>query len=825
MERKLEPLKPEQLRRRCGMDFLPFETTNDLEILDGVIEQERAVVSLKTGLSIDKRNFNIFVAGASGTGRTTIVRSIVSEVASKRPVPPDWVYVQNFKEKESPVAIRLPAGKGRELAEEMERLVEGLRDEVPKVFRAKEHQEEIQEIVSESLAREQEQFTNLSKLAGEVGFSVKSTKTGLITVPMVEGKLLSNKEYDNLSDEDKAVIEERRRLLDPMIHEFVAKSRSIETVTQEKIKRKQLRLAEKVTSGPIRKLKRKFNRVKEVKSYLEAVQRHMIENLGRFMKEEGMPATPQEMAGREFVDYQVNVLVDNSELSGSPVIIEARPNYYNLFGKIEKKVENGVYFTDFTLVKAGSVLKANGGYLLINTNDLFAYGLVWENLKSVLRYRQVAIEDIGEHLGYLPTSGLKPQPVPIDLKIILVGPPHVHEMLHRYDEDFRKLFQVKSEFDYEMRRGERNVVEYARFVATTCKNEKLRPVTRDGVASVVEFGSRLVESQNRVTLQFNQICNLLIEADVLAAEAGSKVIDAEHVARAEKQRAYRMSLVEEKIREDILDGTVFVDTDGKRVGVINGLAVYEIGDYTFGKPSRITSVVWAGKSGVINIERESRLSGRIHSKGVMIISGYLGAMFGQLTSPSLSVSVCFEQSYGPIDGDSASGAELFSILSALAGVPIRQDFAVTGSVNQHGEIQPVGGINEKIEAWFDLCQLKGLTGTQGVMIPRANVGHLMLKHEVVEAVAQGLFSVVPISTVEEGLEVLTGVVAGGRTAEHEFLPEGSILALAAARIASFDADEEDEEPVSAEGEAEEDSGCADGSCEESESDDDAGDED
>jgi predicted ATP-dependent protease len=786
LKKTVKPLKATELLRTCDLKLFQFETTEDLQILEGVIEQERAVRSLKTGLSIDRRNYNIYVAGASGTGRTTIVRSILKETAERRPSPPDWVYVYNFKDKEAPCALEMPAGKGRAFADDMEVLVEALREDLPAAFRDKEYQSEIQEIVSESLTTEHEFFAALSRKAEEVGFAVKSTKTGLITVPLIDGRTISNKEYEALSEDGKKAIEERRRSLEPHIHEFVSKTRAIENRTQERIKRKQFAVAKKVTTSPIRRLKRRHGKTPGIRDYLDAVQANMLENLAKFVREEGPGEGPNEGMERDFVEYRVNVVVDNRERKGAPVIVEPRPTYYNLFGKIEKKVENGVYFTDFTMIKAGSVLKANGGYLLINTNDLFAYPLVWENLKSILRYRQTTIEDLGEHLGYLPTSGLKPQPIPINLKIVLVGPPYVYELLYRHDEDFRKLFQIKSEFDYEMPRNTETMLEYARFVATTCRNEKLRPVNRDGVAAIIEFGSRLVESQRKVTLQFNQIANLLVEADALAGEAGKTVIERPHVEDAIRQREFRLSLLEEKVREDILDQSVLIDVEGKRIGAVNGLAVYEVGDYLFGKPSRITASVYAGKGGLINVERESRLSGNIHSKGVLIISGYLGSTFAQRRSLSLTVSVCFEQSYGYVDGDSASSAELFSILSALANVPLVQGLAVTGSVNQHGDIQPVGGINEKVEAWFLLCKARGLTGDQGVVIPRANVPNLMLRAEVLDAVEAGQFHVYPISRVEEGIEILSGMAAGKPTPDFHFKPARSVFALADETLDRYD---------------------------------------
>ncbi len=772
-------LTSKQLQKRCDASQFKFKTTAELDVLEGVIEQERAVRSLKTGLNIDKRNYNVFVAGASGTGRTTIVRTIIKDAAGRRPTPSDWALVYNFRDRERPCALEFPPGKGRKFAADMDWLVDHLKEELPRAFRERDHQEEVQQIVSGSLVMEHENFVELSEQAASVGFSVKSTKTGLVTVPLKEEKALTNKEYEALTPEEKKEIEERRRQLDPHIHDFVSKTRDIEAGTQAGIKRKQESLARQVCSRPIRRLKRRYSKVKRVGDYLSGVRDHILANLARFVAEPEEGGNPVvEAALRSFVEYKVNVVVDNGELEGAPLIVEPRPSYYNLFGKVEKKVENGVYFTDFTMVKAGSVLRANGGYLLINTNDLFAYPLVWENLKTILRYRESTIEDMGEHLGVLPTSGIRPEPIPVSMKIVLIGPAHVYDLLYRHDEDFRKLFQVKSEFDFEMKRTADSVDQYARFVATTCRNEGLRQVTADGVAAIVEFGSRLVDSKERVTLQFNEICNMLIEADSLAGEDSVDLITRGHLAEALAQREYRLSLLEEKLREEILEHSIFIAVSGDRVGAVNGLAVYEVGNALFGKPARITAAVYAGKAGIVNVERESKLSGRIHSKGILIISGYLGATFGQTEPLSVTVSVCFEQSYGHIDGDSASIAELSAILSSLSGVPLKQGFAVTGSVNQQGDVQPVGGINEKIEAWFQLCLEEGLTGEQGVVIPAANVRNLMLKDEVVAAVADGRFAVHTVSRVEEAVEILTGRSAGQAGPKGRYGPEDSVYALA-----------------------------------------------
>ena len=783
-KKRIRELKPRQLRKTCDPAAFKFKTTAELEPFDGVIEQGRAVDALDLGLSLQKRNYNVYVAGASGTGKTTIARSMLAKLATDRSVPDDWVYLHNFRNREAPQAVWLKPGKGIQLRADMVELILGLTSDLPKAFQSKTHQEQVQEVVSQSIEKEHELFSDLSRKASENGFVVKSTKSGIVTIPMLGEKVLSNKDYESLSPPDRKDIEGRRKRLDPAVNEFLQKARRLEARTQRSVRKIQLQLGRNVIAAPVNRVKRRFARLGQqpkLRTWFSEVSKFILENLALFLPQENqeMP-DPAEMS-----EFKVNVVVDNSDTAGAPVISEQRPTFYNLFGRIEKKVENGIYFTDFTMIKAGSVLMANGGYLIIQAHDLFMYPLVWENLKSILRYKAITIEDIGETMGFLPTSGLRPEPIPIELKVVLVGPYYAYEILHRYDEDFRKLFQVVAEFDSEIRRTARTLEEYSRFIATTCKREGLRPVDCEGVAAVVEYGGRLVESQKHVTLQFNEVCNLLIEADHYAMRKRSRTIRRSHVEQASRTRDYHRGLFQEKIAEQYRDEMILVETKGTRVGVVNGLAVYQMGDHAFGKSARITASVFAGRAGIINVEREVRLSGPTHSKGIMIISGFLGDRFARTRPLSMTVSLVFEQSYGMIDGDSASSAELYATLSSLSRVPLRQDLAVTGSVNQLGQIQPIGGVNEKVEAWFRLCKERGLTGDQGVMIPIQNVQNLMLADEVIEAVEAGKFHVYPIETIEEGVELLTGMEAGEMDKDCGY-PKGSLYELCLFHLDLFD---------------------------------------
>jgi len=792
-KKRIRELKPRQLRKTCDPAGFKFKTTADLDPFEGVIEQRRAVDALDLGLSLQKRNYNVYVAGASGTGKTTIARSMLGKLAKDRSVPDDWVYLHNFRNKEAPQAVWLKPGKGGQLQADMTELVQGLISDLPKAFQSKVHQEQVQEVVSGSIEKEHELFSDLTRRATDHGFVVKSTKSGIVTIPMLGEKVLSNKDYEGLSDKDRRDIEGRRKRLDPAVNEFLQKARRLEARTQKAVRKLQIQLGRAVISAPINRIKRRYSRLGQqpkLRTWFTEVSKFVLENLALFL-----PQDEQEMPDpTEMSEFKVNVVVDNGDTEGGPVISEQRPTFYNLFGRIEKKVENGIYFTDFTMIKAGSVLRANGGYLILQAHDLFMYPLVWENLKSILRYKAITIEDIGETMGFLPTSGLRPEPIPIELKVILVGPYYAYEVLHRYDEDFRKLFQVVAEFDSEIRRTARTIEEYARFIATTCKREGLRPLDREGAAAVVEYGGRLVESQKHVTLRFNEVCNLLIEADHFAGRKRSRTIRRAHVAQAAKTRDYHRGLFQEKIAEQYRDEMLLVETEGARAGVVNGLAVYQTGDHSFGKSARITASVFAGRAGVINVEREVRLSGPLHSKGVLIISGFLGDRFARTRALSMTVSLVFEQSYGMVDGDSASCAELYATLSALSRVPLRQDLAITGSVNQLGQVQPIGGVNEKIEAWFRLCKERGLTGTQGVMIPVQNAQNLMLADEVIEAVEAGRFHVYPVETIEEGIELLTGLEAGVMDAEGGY-PKGSLYETCLQHLDLFD----DEPPPDGDG--------------------------
>jgi len=769
-----------QMNHRVPLKSLRFETTEALAPLEEVIEQERALKALQVGLRIQKRNFHVYISGASGTGKSSILKRLLREVALPNPVPPDWCLVHDFRHPEAPQALSLPPGMGTRLRAMMETFVTDLQAEVPKAFHAKPHQERIQRILNDGLEQENRAFLELSREASQIGFMVKQTKEGLMTLPLLDGKPIGNKEYADLSEEQRGDVDARRQQLEPIVGRFLQVTREIEVSVHRKIQEAQRQLGEAVVGHHLGPLREAFQGQEAVLQWLQAVGNHVVDNLARFLPDENENRKRQ----RPMVEYQVNVLVDHGETTGAPVVIENNPTYHNLVGKIEKRVENGIYSTDHTMVKAGALLRANGGYLVLHIRELLTFPFAWEAVKGVLRNQRLVIEEMGEAWQFLPTTGLRPDPIPVQCKVILIGSNWYYHLLTQFDEDFGKLFQVKAEFDSQMRCSDGAILEYARFVATTCKREGLLPVHRDGVAAVIEYGMRRAGAADRMTLRFNEITNLLVEADALARGEGSARIDRAHVEAARRQRQHRISLIADRTLEEIEDGVIRIDTEGRAVGVVNGLAVFQFADLVFGRPLRISAKVFQGKAGVINVEREARLAGNTFHKGVMILSGFLGDRFARKRPLSMTASLTVEQSYGTIDGDSASCAELCALLSALSEIPLRQDLAITGSVSQSGEVQAIGGINEKIEGFFQVCKARGLTGTQGVILPRSNVRHLVLDPEVLAACQEGSFHLYAVDTVEEAVGLLTGRPAGTLEEDGLWTP-GSVFARVAERLEAW----------------------------------------
>ena len=749
-------LTHDRVWRRSSITEFDFKTTDELEVFEGVIEQERATQALELGLAINRHMYNIYVSGFPGTGRTTVVEQLLEVVAPSRETPPDWVYVNDFEVPDRPVAVSLPPGAGSQLKDAVSSIIPLLVEKLPNAFHSKEHQERIQRIINASIEVENNLFAALNQAAEKHGFTVKSTKTGLATIPVVKGEPLSTKELGELSEKKRRSIERKRTKLEPLISAFLEQTRENQVHAQTAINEAQEELGASVMAPLLDPLRKGWKSSAPVVEFLAALQKDVLEHLGSFLDDS---EDTRELTRQLERRYAVNVVVDNSKTDGAPVITEAQPSFYNMFGKVEKRADQGIFSTDVTMIRAGAVQRASGGYLVLNTTDVFRHPLVWDNLKAVLRNRKVQIEDLSDQMAYVPTTGLRPQPIPVDLKVILIGPPDHWAALFHLDPDFRKYFQVKADFDAEVPRDAAKEFEVARFVATSVRKHDLRPVDREGVGAIVEYASRMVADQGRLTLRFNDIANLLMEANYQATKSRRKLIGKRHVDAALSLRQELTSLVPNKFYEAILEDRVTIATTGDEVGLVNGLAVYDIGDRSFGKPVRISAMTYAGKAGIVNVEREAKLAGRIYNKGVLILTGFLGAKYGQDGPLALTVNLTMEQSYGRIDGDSASSAELYAIISSLAGVPIRQDLAVTGSVSQSGDVQTIGGVNEKVEGFFEVCVRRRLSGRQGVLIPTANVRHLMLNAPVRNAIQKGRFHVYPVDHVDQGIELLTGMPA------------------------------------------------------------------
>ena len=790
MKENKHELAPENLRWTCDPSVFSFQTTAELPPLKGIIEQERPTRAIRFGLDITSPGYNIYVSGLTGTGKTTVIKTFLEEIAAKMPSPDDWCYVHNFQDPNSPTILNLPAGRAKGLKAEMDEFVRHLKTEIPKAFQSKEYEESVAHLLRENQAMQQLLLSQLSARAQTQGFDVEITRMGVSLVPIVDGKRVSAEQYEALDAEAKAQIELRRSGLDQDIQAFLRQVRDLNKDSQDKINELHRRMGLYVVSGRIEAIREQHPGPPPVRSYLNDVEEYILSHLEDFAEN---PANPEPTAaaqirleppGDPFLKYRVNIVVDNTGLNGAPVVIETNPTYSNLFGRVERRAQFGTLSADFKLIRAGSYARANGGFLVVNAHDILLNPGVWETLKRTVKNKEVRIEDMAEQFGMVPVAGMRPSPMPANVKVVMIGHQFIYHQLYSADEDFRKIFKVKADFDSEMARDAQGFHNYASFISSRCQDENLLHFDPSGVAKVVEYGAWLVDNQEKLSARFSDVADIIREASYWARAAERNVVSAEHIQRAIDEKCYRSSLIEERIRNLITEGTLLVDVDGEAVGQVNGLAVLDLGDIRFGRPSRITAKTYVGKSGVIDIERESKMSGRIYEKGVLILSGYLGAKYAQERPLSLAASLCFEQSYEGIDGDSASSTELYALLSSLSGIPIKQGIAVTGSVNQNGQIQPIGGVNQKIEGFFDLCKARGLTGRQGVMIPVQNERNLMLRQDLVEAVAAGQFRIYSVGTVDEGIEILTGYPAGERDERNEF-EEGTINGLVDRRLKGF----------------------------------------
>ncbi len=766
-------LQPSQLAAVCDLSGFSCESTAELSPLDSIIGQDRAVKALRFGLAIADKGFNIYVSGLPGTGRTTTVGGFLEEFAKSRPIPSDWCYVNNFRNPYQPNALRLPSGMGNTFKTDMKGLVEEAQKTLQKTFESRDYQEK-RDSIGKNYGKKREALLNdLAERARKTGFLFQITQIGPAFIPMAKDRPLTNEQYLSLPPNVREEVEKRREGLLERFRSVVQDLRELEKKVNEELVQADREIALYAIGHLFGELVEKYKGYPEVIAYLREVQDNMVEEHEQFLQRPSVQGSPpssmvpwtRQMPLRK---YEVNVISASSGLKGAPVVMELNPTYGNLLGRIEREAFFGALTTDFTMILPGSLHKANGGFLVIPVEELFKNPFSWDGLKRALKNGQVVIEDPSERFGFMTTKSLSPEPVPLDVKVVLIGDPSVYRLLYAYEKDFSELFKVKADFDVTMERNEGNVKKYLSFVCTLCRKEHLAHLDLEAVEKIVAYSSRLANDQKKLSTRFGAVADLVREANFYASQEKSKLVRVEHVKKALEEKIYRSNLIQEKVREYIERGIYLVDTSGMAVGQINGLSVSMIGDFEFGRPSRVTASVGLGQEGVVDIEREVKMGGPIHSKGVLILGGYLAEKYSQDKPLTLSARLVFEQSYEGIEGDSASSTELYAILSRLADVPIKQSLAVTGSVNQNGKVQAIGGVNEKIEGFFEVCKAKGLSGDQGVLIPESNVQHLMLKDEVIEAVSKGNFHIYPVSTIDEGIEVLTGVNAGKRLPDDSF---------------------------------------------------------
>jgi len=782
----------------CKTEDFNFQCTDELTPLDRFIGQDRALDAIRFGLEVDKPGYNLFVTGLTGTGKTSAIKahleSIIEDMErqEKSKPPRDWCYAHNFDDPDRPFALSLPAGEGKSLRSRMTYILALLREEMPKVFKSEQFEAERREMEEKGRLTTQEIMGALEQDARSQGFAVQMNQTGVTIFPMVENRAMSPEEYKALEEEQRKSVDEVRNQLMQQTQETMAKVREAEKESWDLIHDHERSAAEHRVADIFRPTVNAYEDVPEVDHYLRHLADNVLDHLNLFKDDEAVPsqtAPPMGSAppsgsgpGNPFLAFEINLLVDNSDVVTSPIVVEPNPNWGNLFGRIERRATMGTYFSDHSMLKPGSIHQANGGYLVLNARDVLTYPPVWEGLKRVIRNREIRLEDPAEQNGFFVPQGLRPEPIPLDIKVIITGDESTYRLLTTVDnEDFWDLFKVKAEFDNKVDITPDNIDAYCAFICRTCEDEGLRAFDANGAARVIEFAARMVSDQKKLSTRFGQIKDLLIESDYWAGQASCELVLGEHVEQAVNKKIHRLNIVEERVQEMVENGSVLLDFTGSVVGQVNGLAVYDLGDFSFGRPSRITAQTFAGREGVINIEREASLSGSTHDKGVLILSGYLGAKFGQERPLTLSSSLCFEQSYDGVDGDSASSTELYAIMSSLSGLPLKQNLSVTGSVNQMGEIQPIGGVNQKVEGMFDVCRIAGLTGDQGVMVPHQNLRNLMLRADVVAAIKEGKFHIYSVRTIDEGLEILTGVTAGERGPHGEF-PEGTVNGLVEKRL-------------------------------------------
>ncbi|GAB4577701.1 MAG: ATP-binding protein [Anaerolineales bacterium] len=786
---KIPELPSTALHRSCDPTTLPFQTTAELPDLENFIGQPRAYRGLELGSEVTGLGYNIFVMGLPASGRTTLSREYLEQKAVTLPPPDDLCYVNNFSDPHAPKALFLPPGRGTEFRKDMETLLTRGKQEIQRAFNSDEYSKEASRLADELQKNREALLMRLQAYAAKYNFLIARTPFGFVLVPSVDGQPLKPEEIEKLPPENLEKLKELETKVGAEVKKTLEKVREMEHTAQEALRNLDTRTALFVVEHLVDTLREKYSDLAQVLAYLNAVQKDIIENVDLFRAdaqqgENTPPLRETEWNPSPLKRYTVNVVVDHSAKKGAPVILENQPTYQNLVGRIEHEMVMGASRTDFTMIRPGALHRANGGYLILPIHEVLLNPYAWEGLKRCLRDGCIRIVELGNQLGLISTTTLEPEPIPLNVKVVLVGTPLLYYLLQQYDEDFPKLFKVRAEFASQMDRTPATEQEYALFVRSVTLENQLAPFDRGAVARIIEHGSRMVDDQTKLSTRFGKIADLVREAEYWARKTGNGAVTAADVQRALDESTYRSNLLEERLHALIVENTLMVDVEGKAVGQINALSVLQLGDYAFGRPSRVTATAQPGRGGALDIERKAELGGPIHTKGVMIINGFLGGRYGREKPLNLSASLTFEQSYEGVDGDSASAAELIALLSALTGIPLRQDLAITGSMNQHGLIQPIGGVNEKVEGFFAVCKDKGLTGTQGVVIPASNVKNLMLREEVVKAVEEGQFHLWAIKTVDEGLELFTGMEAGERREDGTY-PEGSFNRAVVDKLEAF----------------------------------------
>ena len=776
-------LNYKNLKISCDPSIFKFKTTEELDNIETGIGQERGIKALEFGLNVDINGYNLYLEGPAGVGKTMYTKHYLDKISKKQKTPCDWCYIYNFENPNEPIALPLHAGQGKEFKEQMEVFIKDIKNDLKNTFNNEDFEKEKALIAQTYEEKREALMVKLNKKSEKYGFQVKSAQNGIYMMPIINGKAIEQEEFEKLDDETKQNFEDNSSIV-----QVISEIKNIEQESQKKLSEWQSNVALLTINAHINYIRSKFKRNKKISTFLENIKKDILKNIDYFLAEpqnetQQMPG-PRPEPPKPWENYRVNLFIDNSAQEGAPVIMDSNYSYHNIFGKLEYENYYGSLKTDYTMLKPGLLHKANGGYIIFQAHDLIENAVCYEGLKKALRQKQLLIENTADPRSPMVMVSLKPEPIPLDLKVIIVGDEQIYQTLLAVDYDFRKLFKIKVEFEDSSDNTEENMNKLARFIHGFCEQEQLPHLDPSAVAKIMEYSSRLADNQDKLSTRFNDLAQIIGEAATWAKMKKSKIVTAEFVDMALCERANRIKKYDSMYTEMIKENTLLIDTTGAKVGQINGLTIMNIGDYMFGKPVKITATTYTGKNGVINIEREVDLSGSTHSKGVYILSGYLGEKFAQDIPLSLTASICFEQLYNGVDGDSASSTELYAILSSLSGVPINQSFAVTGSVNQKGEIQPIGGVNEKIEGFFQICKMRGLDGTHSVMIPIQNQKNLNLSNEVVDAVKNGLFHIYAISTIDEGIELLTGVPAGKKDSNGNF-PAGTINYLAYEKLKKY----------------------------------------